>query len=246
MSDVAGCAACGSKMEAGYCAQCGERRFRRLDLRRILGEVSADLLNLDTTWLRTLRALTWQPGRTVLAYIAGDRRRFVNPVKYLFVFATLFALAVIAFEVDFRPEELRGYSDVSLAGMHFVFGLLGYLAIIYLLPVAALQARLFRSDGLNVAETYASLCFFAGQVQLFLAIGTVTGILSLPHAMVLSRILAAAYLVFWNSRLFGKFTFGVLWRTLLVYAAYIVFAALVMGIAVVVAILLGILDVRPV
>lgn len=234
-------------MEA-FCSHCGEQKFRRLELRRILGEVLGDLANFNSVWLRTLREMTLRPGRAVLAYVSGDRRRFVNPIKYLFVLMTLFAVIVIGLDIDLRPEPVRiaDASDASIAGMHFVFSVLGYLAIVYLLPVAALQARLFRSEGLNVAEHYASLCFFTAQVQLFLAICALTGVLALSAVHLVIRVAAACYLVFWNARLFGRLSFGLAWRSLVVYVAQMLIVMFFAAVTIAGAILLGLMHVARV
>jgi hypothetical protein len=51
------------------------------------------VLHLDTPLLRTIVGLTRRPGSTVREYLQGVRRRYIDPVRYVLIVATLLLIA---------------------------------------------------------------------------------------------------------------------------------------------------------
>src|SRR5688500_4650143 len=82
------CANCSTHLIGNYCHHCGQHRrgSRRLQLREILARTGEHLLDLDSAFLSTFVGLTKRPGEVCCEYIAGRRKRYMNPFGY-FVFA---------------------------------------------------------------------------------------------------------------------------------------------------------------
>ena len=53
--------------------------------------------------LRTAAHLTLGPGRVARAYVKGQRRTYVNPLKYAFLTATAYVLVINLFKVEIVP-----------------------------------------------------------------------------------------------------------------------------------------------
>jgi hypothetical protein len=104
------CASCGAPTGAPYCATCGERRLHPHEhsLRHFFLDNLREILKLDGHLVRSLRALTLQPGRLTREYMAGRRVRFLRPVE-LFLMANLVYFVVQPF------TNYSGY-NTSLVG----------------------------------------------------------------------------------------------------------------------------------
>ncbi|WP_273566165.1 DUF3667 domain-containing protein [Maribacter halichondriae] len=67
---------------ADYCSFCGAKIIRnRLNLRNLWTEFTEQYLNLDNTFLRTIKHLFTKPKEVILGYINGQRKRYLNPIS---------------------------------------------------------------------------------------------------------------------------------------------------------------------
>lgn len=219
------CPHCATVIERQFCAACGEQRPVRMQMRSIIHDLVRHVADWDAIWLRTINALTLQPGDTCRAYFSGDRRSLVNPLKYAFIMATMYSLLVLLFDIDLRPESVRRTAEATEA-FRLVFASLGYLALFYLLPVAWIQARVFRQEGYNTAECYTSLLYLYGQVTLLLILLLPLNIFGIKADAVVRQLLFLVYLVYWNRRLYQASWTRELPRSLVVFMCHLVFSVL--------------------
>jgi hypothetical protein len=86
------CGNCGSPLSGTYCSSCGEKKISREDLRisSLVSDVTADLAQLDTRILRTVRALLTKPGELTRVYFQGGRSRFTKPLTLFVVLNLVF------------------------------------------------------------------------------------------------------------------------------------------------------------
>lgn len=84
------CANCGEILAGAYCQACGQKRIRDQDRRlgHLLGQAFAVVTDLDGRFLRSLRALLFQPGRLSRDYLEGKRRSWMSPMA-LFLLANV-------------------------------------------------------------------------------------------------------------------------------------------------------------
>lgn len=88
-----------------FCAQCGQKRYRRkLNLRDYLEDISNFVFNWDNRLIRTFKALLFQPGELTRAYFAGEHQRYLSPVRVL-LYSLLLAVPIMTFDI-----ELNGMS----------------------------------------------------------------------------------------------------------------------------------------
>ena len=91
------CLNCGHELTGRFCAHCGqENRDLNIPFRQMLSEFLGDLLSFDSRLLRTLLPLLFKPGQMTRNYLAGQRIRYVPPVRlYIFIsFIFFLSLAV--------------------------------------------------------------------------------------------------------------------------------------------------------
>lgn len=168
-----------------YCYACGQKDIGE----RITGHVlAADafeaLTEMDSKIWRTLRELTFNPGKVAQNYIAGARACYLNPIKYfIWIFAAYFAVLVVsgALEQDIA-KSIRGAENLTEeeAKSQFELGVIAlrgvvreYSNVIALLttPLFAffLRWQLWRSRR-NFVETLAYVCYLNGHAHLFMLI----------------------------------------------------------------------------
>jgi len=91
------CLNCGTTLTGAYCPACGQSaRLRPLSLWHLLGELTADLFDIDSRVWRSLLPLVFRPGYLTREYVAGRRARYVAPVRlYLAASVLFFVVAAI-------------------------------------------------------------------------------------------------------------------------------------------------------
>jgi hypothetical protein len=109
------CRNCSSELQGPFCSDCGqEARDLDLSLREIVAELFGNLMSFDSRVWRTAVPLLFRPGDLTARYLAGQRVRFVPPVRlYVFVSIVYFLLLALL-----SPElgVVRGMSDAPEAG----------------------------------------------------------------------------------------------------------------------------------
>ena len=181
------CENCGAALGGRFCSECGQRRTRRITFRRVLAEAVEHLWSFDSTILRTATGLARSPGRLCREYVDGRRKAYMNPLKYAFLAATVFALVINLF--DILPGGLPADNPRAVKLFRTIVSALGYLAYLYMLPVAAVQRALFRGQRFGVAECYVTLLFFYGQFLLAGSALSLLGLYSTPYGQWIMRVL---------------------------------------------------------
>ncbi len=212
------CGRCSAPMITPYCAHCGQKRAERLTVARPLKDLAQHVFSLDSVLGKTLFDLTRKPGFAIRRYIAGDRDSYLNPAKYAFLAATVYALTITVLGVDVRPVQFQDQDPRALASMRLVLGLVGYLIFVYMVPVAVVMRRCFRSSGFNFAETYVALLFFSGHYMFVLAMAAALGVFSQPWGFMFVRTLGFLVLLAFTSQLYGEPKGRTLMKTIVVYA----------------------------
>lgn len=154
------CKNCGQPVADKFCPRCGQQRAERLTLRSLLGSSLANLSDLNGGFLHTLKSLTLAPGIVARDYVDGRRLPYTSPAKYCFIAVTVYALVVNIFQTSARPAFMGETSELETTLFHIIHGLLAYLLFVVLMPVAAIQQRLFKNADIHWVDAYV-FCLFA-------------------------------------------------------------------------------------
>lgn len=160
--DPGRCANCSAALTGRFCSACGQRQALPLDAPRLLRDGLGQFLDADNAWWTTLRELSLRPGPTIRRYVAGERKRFVNPILYLLTTVTVFLLAINALHVDIGG--VQAVPDERRADFEFLIRMVGYLVVVGALPVAWLMRLVLR--GRTVGELYVLLVYGYAQLAL--------------------------------------------------------------------------------
>lgn len=196
-------------------------RWQRLDASQLVRELIATIFNLESSLWRTLIGLTLRPGKVAREYVAGRRRSYFNPLKYLLVTAGTMALlnwrlsapteeidaavlAEVSAAIPNLPEEML---EVVLSLVHVMQRWSKELQLL-MVPLYAIAYRLFwRKD--NFAETtcfvaytysHASMAMVLGLLPLTMRLDQATGVLGSLWSVIVS-IAGFGYLI-WAARQF--------------------------------------------
>ncbi len=81
--------------EGKFCSQCGQRTdIIRLTAKQLFVDGLDQLFDLEAPIVRTFLKLQLYPGVVAREYISGQRKKYVNPVKYLALTIAIFLLVV--------------------------------------------------------------------------------------------------------------------------------------------------------
>ncbi|UCE68651.1 MAG: DUF3667 domain-containing protein [Flavobacteriaceae bacterium] len=89
------CLNCGHPMELSdrFCPNCSQANsVKHLTIKDFLDELFEDMVRFDTRLVRTLTTMLWRPGRVSKDFIAGKRKTYANPFRFLLTLAFIYFL----------------------------------------------------------------------------------------------------------------------------------------------------------
>jgi hypothetical protein len=89
------CLNCGHPLELSdrYCPNCSQANsVKHLTIKDFLDELFEDMVRFDTRLVRTLTTMLWRPGRVSKDFIAGKRKTYANPFRFLLTLAFIYFL----------------------------------------------------------------------------------------------------------------------------------------------------------
>jgi hypothetical protein len=217
---AASCPSCGASVSGNFCAYCGERRPHRLAWHALAEGAVEHLLHFDTPFLRTVAALTRRPGPMVREYLLGSRRRYLDPVRYVLVVATVM---LIAWHLVDRGEPQDVPPDVMMQLRIFrtIMRFYGYYLFAVLLPVALVQVCFFRRQGWRFVEVYAFDLFVFGHILWLNVMGNSLGAgMQTPGGMVVLALQVVAVVAAVRG-FYGTTTLRAVPLGLLLFAVYL-------------------------
>jgi Protein of unknown function (DUF3667) len=165
------CLNCAAPLSADYCARCGQKAStQRFTLPHLLHDIPHAVFHVSRGIVPTVRGLLRQPGRTINAYLDGQRTRHFNPLTLLALAAAAYALL---YSVPFfwsaaaslaRPESRELVVRAMLLATRWYS-----LSLVVLVPLMALGNWMFlRSEGRNLAEHVVIVTFINAGVTLLM------------------------------------------------------------------------------
>lgn len=93
------CLNCGTEVTLKYCSNCGqENREPQISIWQLITHFFNDITHFDGSFFTTLKKLVLQPGYLSLAYVNGQRVRYLDPIR-MYIF-TSFLFFLIFFSVS--------------------------------------------------------------------------------------------------------------------------------------------------
>ncbi|UJH66721.1 DUF3667 domain-containing protein [Allomuricauda sp. SCSIO 65647] len=164
------CKTCESSLRTdfSFCPTCGGKIIRnRLTLRNIWQDLSFQVFNLDNTLFKTFKHLFSRPEVVINSFIAGARKKYMNPVSYFAIAITLSGILFFILRNVYHINLTQNsFSDSKTPNMDFIFdyqGLLSYL----IMPIYALLTWILFLDlkKLNYTEHLVANAYITAQVS---------------------------------------------------------------------------------
>ena len=174
------CPNCSAKMAGRYCYDCGQKDIgERLNSKILLSNAFEALTEMDSKIWRTLRELTLRPGQVALNYVAGERARYINPIKYFITILTVYLTilvvsggleAEIKESINISPDAMVDEQSMPVMIARALEGILRKyrnLVTFLAIPIFAVFLRWqFWRSRRNYAETLSFVCFLSAHVHL--------------------------------------------------------------------------------
>lgn len=106
------CLNCGHPLELSdrFCPNCSQANsVKHLTIKDFLDELFEDMVRFDTRLVRTLTTMLWRPGRVSKDFIAGKRKTYANPFRFLLTLAFIYFL-LLSVTGDFDRLDRYGNS----------------------------------------------------------------------------------------------------------------------------------------
>ena len=159
------CKNCDSNLRTdfAYCPTCGARVVqKRLTFGSLAADVYERVFNIDNTIYRTIRDLTVRPEHVIHAYVAGIRRKYMNPLNYLglaiFISGAIF-YAIRHFGMDAIDFDVFGTGVTNEAPAKIMDAVMEYSSFVFLLyiPVLGLSGYLtLNQQNYNLPEYFVA------------------------------------------------------------------------------------------
>ncbi len=81
------CKNCNNEITLNFCANCGQKKLKRIDRTYIKDELQYTLLHTNKGFLYTSKMLLRSPGRTTSEFLEGNRVNHYKPILMVFVLA---------------------------------------------------------------------------------------------------------------------------------------------------------------
>lgn len=140
-----------------YCPNCGQSaNTKRLKIKQVKKDVLKKFLHADSGILHLTRALAVRPGLAIGEYIAGKRKEYYEPLKYLTFTVGISVLLTSYF--DLMSVDQENTNPVSAFVSEHID-----LVFLFSVPIAAAFSwLLFLRKGFNYAEHLALHAFLGG------------------------------------------------------------------------------------
>lgn len=112
--DIGVCQNCGFELDSdsSFCSNCGQKKVtHRISFGRLLKETPQQFFQLDRGLLLTIVRMFRDPGTMARDYVYGQRKRYVSPVTYFLIGASIQLLAVW-----FSADQMKASIAKSLDG----------------------------------------------------------------------------------------------------------------------------------
>jgi hypothetical protein len=88
------CLNCGFSAEQSFCPRCGQTtREMRVSLGSTLRELFGGMFNMDSTVMRSVKPLFFEPGALTSYFMEGRRASYVRPVRLYLISSLFFFIA---------------------------------------------------------------------------------------------------------------------------------------------------------
>lgn len=151
------CTNCGAVITQNFCANCGQKKFKRIDKKYLFDELQYTVLHTNKGFLYSVKRLIQNPGKTARTFVDGNRVNHYKPILLVFVLSGISAF--ISFKlIGFNHIMESYYEQQKLASpmmkdFSTIWSTYNSLIMLMLIPLFSVFTILFfRKWGHNFYE----------------------------------------------------------------------------------------------
>lgn len=160
------------------CSNCGHHvNVNRIDGKYLVQEIRK-VLNFESGFFFTIRALTVNPGGNIKAFLHHDRNRLVKPVLFIIATSLIYSLMNNIFNLEDGYVDYNEQAGTTTTAINqWIQGNYGYANIIMAIFIGLWLKIFFRKYPFNFFEILILLCYVMGMGMLvYTAFGIVQGL----------------------------------------------------------------------
>lgn len=159
-TDTLICKNCGNQFHGSFCNQCGQKQItERYTVKHIIN-VAFSSFDLHRGVLFTAKSLFVDPGKVINDYLGGKTKCYYNPISYLLIIASVYAILMVWFNAF--DDNLENMNDVlgmeqkqtqlqSIINL-YIKRYISFISIL-ILPFYSIASKwIFKKHKLNYAE----------------------------------------------------------------------------------------------
>lgn len=151
------CRNCQNEITENFCANCGQKKYKRIDKKYILDELQYTVFHTNKGLLYSLKKILRNPGKTAREFIDGNRVNHYKPILLVFVLSGL--AAFVSFKILKLNEMMNAQFSQQKMNSKFAGDLMSFLSsyssliMLLFIPYFAAVTRIaFRKWGHNYYE----------------------------------------------------------------------------------------------
>jgi hypothetical protein len=141
------CKNCGHTITLNFCANCGQKAYRRIDKKYLWDEFQYTVLHTNKAFLYSVKNIIRNPGRTAREFIDGNRVNHYRPLLLVFLvsgFSTFLSFKVVKLDDAIRLVNTAKHKDSPFLEDVMTF-LSSYSTLITLLLIPLLAIATYTS-----------------------------------------------------------------------------------------------------
>jgi len=99
-STITNCKSCEATLNGLFCSNCGQKVIQeRYTLKKIFGDLIANIFNLEKGFFFTLKKLFTAPEEVIDGYLNGQTKKYYNPIRFFLIWVSLQVLITVSFNI---------------------------------------------------------------------------------------------------------------------------------------------------
>ncbi|WP_432670972.1 DUF3667 domain-containing protein [Flavobacterium sp. SM2513] len=151
------CLNCNTEIAQNFCANCGQKKYKRIDRKYIWDEVQYSTVHMNKGFFYSLKNTLKNPGKTARTFIDGNRVNHYKPIALAFILSGISAF--ISFKIVGLGDMMNAMQDEQIAKSDMMKDINAFnqtynsLIFLALIPFFALFTKWsFKSWGHNFYE----------------------------------------------------------------------------------------------
>lgn len=149
-----------TEIEQNFCANCGQKKYKRIDRKYIWDEVQYSTVHMNKGFFYSIKSILKNPGKTARSFIDGNRVNHYKPIALAFITSGI--LAFVAFkivgfeELSDKVSAMQAKNKEQLEMMkginHFFKTYISLLTLAFIPFISLFSKWSFKSFGHNFYE----------------------------------------------------------------------------------------------